>query len=104
MSAYLTLVKQLQASFKSLDIKQVPRSENTHADALANLGSALDIAAKQTIPMVYIQWLAVWKPTELKVEPISVEPTWMTPIYDYLVNDTLPPDKVEACRIKVKAA
>ncbi|KAL5827790.1 hypothetical protein ACOSQ3_019640 [Xanthoceras sorbifolium] len=50
MSAYLTLVKELQASFKSFDIEQIPRSENTHADALANLGSALDTTVERTIP------------------------------------------------------
>ncbi|KAL5844861.1 hypothetical protein ACOSQ4_010819 [Xanthoceras sorbifolium] len=53
MSAYLTLVKELQASFESFDIEQIPRSENTHADALANLGSALDTKVERTIPMVF---------------------------------------------------
>ncbi|KAL5847401.1 hypothetical protein ACOSQ3_010925 [Xanthoceras sorbifolium] len=53
MSAYLTLVKELQASFESFDIEQIPRSENTHADALANLGSALDTKVERTIPMIF---------------------------------------------------
>ncbi|KAL5829304.1 hypothetical protein ACOSQ3_018772 [Xanthoceras sorbifolium] len=59
MSAYLILVKELQASFESFDIEQVPRSENKHADALANLGSALDTTVERTIPMVFSQWPAV---------------------------------------------
>ncbi|KAL5785135.1 hypothetical protein ACOSQ2_007527 [Xanthoceras sorbifolium] len=104
MSTYLTLVKELQASFESFDIEQIPRSENAHADALANLGSSLDTTIERTIPMVFVQWPAVWKPTKLEVNPISDEPTWVTPIYDYLRDDALPSDKVEARRIKIKAA
>ncbi|KAL5836644.1 hypothetical protein ACOSQ3_013813 [Xanthoceras sorbifolium] len=66
---------QLQASFESFDIEQIPRSENTHADTLANLDSALDTTVERTIPMVFTQWPAVWKPAKLEVEPISDEPT-----------------------------
>ncbi|KAL5808663.1 hypothetical protein ACOSQ3_029354 [Xanthoceras sorbifolium] len=103
--AGFTLVKDLHVErIKSFDIEQVPKSENTHADAFANLGSALDTTVERTIPMVFSQWLAVWKPARLEVEPISNEPTWITPIYDYLMNNTLPSNKVEACRIKIKAA
>ncbi|KAK0604330.1 hypothetical protein LWI29_014567 [Acer saccharum] len=37
MSAYLNKVKQLQSTFDEFSIEQIPRSENTRADALASL-------------------------------------------------------------------
>ncbi|KAL5835807.1 hypothetical protein ACOSQ3_015358 [Xanthoceras sorbifolium] len=44
------------------------------------------------------------KPTKLEIKQISYEPTWITPIYDYLRDDAIPSDKIEARRIKIKAA
>ena len=42
MIAYLEVAKDLVTKFDKFDIQQVPREQNTQADALANLGSALD--------------------------------------------------------------
>ena len=35
------MLKQIEATFDFFELNQVPREENTEADALANLGSAL---------------------------------------------------------------
>ena len=37
MTAYLKKVKELRSTFDDFNIQQIPRSENGHADALANL-------------------------------------------------------------------
>ncbi|XP_057770831.1 uncharacterized protein LOC130990626 [Salvia miltiorrhiza] len=41
MIAYLGKIKELQCSFEEFTIIQVPRGDNSHADALANLGSSI---------------------------------------------------------------
>lgn len=54
MISYLTHVKKLQSSFDEFNITQVPRLENSHVDALANLGSSIPSTTSQTIPLVYL--------------------------------------------------
>ena len=49
----------------------MPRLENGHADALANLGSAVPVTASQTIPLLYLKWLAVWKDPPVEVTTIE---------------------------------
>ena len=41
MDSYLEHVKILQFTFEKFDIAQIPRLDNSHADALANLGSPI---------------------------------------------------------------
>ena len=41
MMAYLAYVKELQTTIEEFNITQVPRLENSHADGLANLASAI---------------------------------------------------------------
>ncbi|CAL8167531.1 unnamed protein product [Prunus armeniaca] len=42
MIQYLDKVQELLKVFSTFTIQQVPQAENTHADALASLGSGLD--------------------------------------------------------------
>lgn len=55
MAAYVSHVKTLQSEFDEFDITQVPRLENNHADALANLGSSVPATESQHISLVYFQ-------------------------------------------------
>ena len=104
MTAYLNKTKELQSAFDECAVSQVPRGENNHADALANLGSSIQTTNPKTIPVVYLQWPAVWKNEEEQVSDISNNQTWMTPIIEYLEQDILPEDKNEARRIRAKSA
>ncbi|KAI5338524.1 hypothetical protein L3X38_017795 [Prunus dulcis] len=45
MTAYLQHARHLLTNFDTHLISQVPRSENSHADALARLASALELSA-----------------------------------------------------------
>ncbi|XP_031256102.1 uncharacterized protein LOC116114089 [Pistacia vera] len=56
MMAYLNLVKELKSQFEEFSITQIPRVENSHADALANLGSALQCSSQSSIPLLFLQW------------------------------------------------
>ena len=59
MASYLEQVKILMPTFEEFDIAQIPRLNNNHADALANLGSSIPATESQSIPLLYLQWLAV---------------------------------------------
>ncbi|GKE58851.1 reverse transcriptase domain-containing protein [Tanacetum coccineum] len=72
---YLEKVKSLVSSFASFSISQVPRSKNKKADALSKIASTME------------------------EEGI----TWMTPIIEYLKDGTLPGDRKEASKLRIKA-
>ena len=52
MTAYLDVVKKLVKEFDKCKIEQVPRDQNSQADALANLGSAINPTKLQNIPII----------------------------------------------------
>nr|GEU79868.1 reverse transcriptase domain-containing protein [Tanacetum cinerariifolium] len=83
MVKYLEIVKSLVSGFTTFSISQVPRSKNKKADAQSK-----DKSIK-----------------EKEVETVIEEdgPTWMTPIVDYLKEGTLPGDKKEARKLRLKA-
>ncbi|CAL2247866.1 unnamed protein product [Prunus armeniaca] len=54
MVQYLDKVQGLLKEFPTFTIQQVPRVENTHADALASLGSALDTQFRCSIPVEHL--------------------------------------------------
>ena len=124
MSVYVEAIKERAKSFNVFTVSQVPRLENSHADALANIGSSLQVKENINIPVVYMQWPAVWKGTEQPANHVSSvtciqwpavwkeseetydidEESWTMPILAYLRNEVLPDDKYEARKLKIKAA
>ncbi|KAL5570327.1 hypothetical protein UlMin_026902 [Ulmus minor] len=104
MASYLEHVKVLHPAFDEFDISQIPRVDNSHADALANLGSSIPATESQSIPLIYLQWPAVWKDPPAEVTTIDAFDSWMTPIVSYLTSDELPEDRNEARRLRAKAA
>ncbi|KAL5574290.1 hypothetical protein UlMin_023887 [Ulmus minor] len=104
MASYLEHIKILQPAFEEFDISQIPRVDNSHADALANLGSSIPVTESQKIPLLYLQWPAVWKDPPAEVTTIDASDSWMTPIVSYLTSDELPEDRNEARRLRAKAA
>ena len=54
IAAYLQLVLSLKSKFLRCDFKQVPRSENNHANSLANLASAVEFQFMREIHVEYI--------------------------------------------------
>ncbi|XP_062093688.1 uncharacterized protein LOC133799702 [Humulus lupulus] len=104
MTTYLNKTKELQSGLEEFTISQVPRGKNSHANALANLGSSIQTTRPKAIPVVYVKWPVVWKNKEEKVSNITTDRTWMTPILEYLEQDILPEDKNEARRVKAQSA
>ncbi|XP_038713399.1 uncharacterized protein LOC120007270 [Tripterygium wilfordii] len=101
MMTYLELAKKLRDSFEEFVIAQVPRLENSHADALANLGFALQKNEPQIIPVVHLEVLATEDVD--KVLTIFTEDSWMTPLIKYIDKGELLLDKKAARRLRAGA-
>ncbi|CAL8992338.1 unnamed protein product [Prunus brigantina] len=101
MTAYLAQARRLLSQFKTYHIRQIPRSENSHADALSELASAIDDRIGRH---VLVDVLARRSTTEADVNTVRQDPSWMDPIHAYLSNGTLPTDRTEAKAVRRRSA
>ncbi|XP_013613866.1 PREDICTED: uncharacterized protein LOC106320045 [Brassica oleracea var. oleracea] len=100
----LAVAQRLIKKFKSCKLTQIPREQNSQADALANLGSALETSSQMSIPLRVIQWPATLEePLSEEVSAVEEGETWMTPLVQYLEAGILPEDRNEARKIKKRA-
>ncbi|GKE78378.1 reverse transcriptase domain-containing protein, partial [Tanacetum coccineum] len=88
MIRYLKKVRTLTNGFRMFSIKQVPRSENKKADALSKIAST---SFARLSKQVLVEELKEKSINELEVLAVVEEEgnTWMTPIYEYLTEETL---------------
>ncbi|GJS75309.1 reverse transcriptase domain-containing protein [Tanacetum coccineum] len=101
MVRYLEKVKTLTGGFKAFTIKQIPRSENKKVDALSKIAStSFAYLSKQ----VLVEELNEKSISEVEVLTVVEEEgeMWMTLIFKYLAEDTLPADIKRARAIKRK--
>ena len=80
----------------------IPRSGNAHADSLAMLATS----SAQNLPR-FILVEDLYKPTETsrettRIHHIRARPSWMDFIMQFLKEDTLPEEKVEADKVRRK--
>ena len=88
----------------SLNLLQIPKSRNTHADSLTTLA----ISSAQSLPRVILME-DLCKPTEIwrnvvHVHHIRLGPSWMDSIVLSLKEDILPEGKSEADKVRRKAS
>ncbi|GJY81756.1 reverse transcriptase domain-containing protein [Tanacetum coccineum] len=102
MVRYLEKVKALIGGFKAFTIKQIPRSENKKADALSKIAST---SFAHLSKQVLVEELKEKSISEVEVLTVVEEEgdIWMTPIYNYLAEETLPADMKKARAIKRKS-
>ena len=101
MVKYLEKVKDLAGTFQKFKITQIPRADNTEADSLARLASSEGLDLKRSI---YLESLPRPSIEEAQpVCPIDQTASWMTPIFAYLRDGTLPEDRKEARKLKQRA-
>ncbi|KAK0573745.1 hypothetical protein LWI29_012954 [Acer saccharum] len=98
MITYLELAKELLERFKEYRIVHVPREQNEKADALAKLASATINIWPKTISMIRLRQPSIFKSKEVGAV-FGERDSWITPIKEYLVNDVLPSDPLEAKRL-----
>ena len=80
----------------------VPRSKNSHADALAKLASTKDVELLNVVSIDFF-----YEPN-IKQQPKVIElehvPLWMDPIVAYVKTGELPGNKTEARILTMKVA
>ncbi|GJZ42312.1 reverse transcriptase domain-containing protein [Tanacetum coccineum] len=95
-------IKALINGFKKFSIKQVPRSENKKAYALSKIAST---SFTHLTKQVLVEVLKEKSIDEKEIFAVVEEEghTWMTPLLEYLTDDTLPAKTKRARAIKIKS-
>ena len=103
MILYLKKVRELLKMFIRIQVKHVPRAENSRVDALAKLATTSQEDLGRLIPVEHLPEPSV-NIDNGDVSPMMSEPSWMDPIWDYLVEGTLPSDPKEASKLRARSA
>ena len=103
MQGYLSQVKCLQSKFDSFDLLHIPKNGNAHADSLSMLATS----SAQNFPRVTL-FGDLYKPTETRRETTQIHQiragsSWMDSIIQFLREDTLPEEMIEADKVRRKA-
>ena len=103
MILYLQKVRELLKKFVLVQVKHVPRAENSRADALAKLATALQEDLIRLTPVEYLSEPSI-DLCDVVVAPVESEPSWMDPIWEYIIDGSLPDDPKEAAKIRARSA
>ena len=103
MILYLQKVSDLLKKFVSVQVKHVPKAENSRVDAMAKLAIASQEDLGRSTPVEYLAEPSI-DPYSMVVAPVESVPTWMEPIWDYIIDGTLPDDPKEAAKIRARSA
>ena len=105
MAAYLQKAKDLLSAFSFFKIQQVPRAQNTQADALAWLASTKDAKLLEVIPVEFLNEPSIPSmDPQLAINCVVATDTWMTPIVQFLNDGQLLEDKKQARCLRLKVA
>ena len=89
--------------FIRVQVRHVPRAENSRADALAKLATASREDLDRLVPVKHLPKPSVNVDNE-EVSSVMFEPSWMDPIWDYLVDGILPSNPNEASKLRTRLA
>ena len=103
MQGYFNQVKCLQSKFDSFDLLHISRNGNAYIDSLAMLATS----STQDLPRVILVE-DLYKPIETirdiaRIHQIRAGSSWMDSIIQFLKEDILPKEKIEADKIRRKA-
>lgn len=101
MDKYLSKARSHLTQFKTYEICQIPRLENSNVDALAKLAFAYEADLARSIPVEILDSPSILEPDVMKID--SQPPSWMDPIREYLM-DRLSEDSLEAKKLRRTAA
>ena len=103
MILYLKRVRDLMKKFALVQVRHIPRIENSRADAVEKLATA---SQEDLSRSMHVEYLA--EPSidlyDVEVAPIGFEPSWMDPIWDYIIDGRLPDDPKEASKTRTRSA
>uniref|UniRef100_A0A2N9FB64 RNase H type-1 domain-containing protein n=1 Tax=Fagus sylvatica TaxID=28930 RepID=A0A2N9FB64_FAGSY len=103
MMTYLSITKSLLSKFESVQVEQVRREYNSHADILAKLATALESDLHRSVTVEVLSAPSTLIDTVDRVCGTNMEPSWMDPLIAYLRDNCLPQDPKAANVIKRKA-
>ena len=89
MILYLKKVRELLRKFVLVQVRHIPRAENSRADALAKLTTASQEDLSRLTPIEHLTEPYIDLYDE-EVSPVMSKPSWMDPIWDYLIEGLLP--------------
>ena len=101
MILYLQKVRDLLKKFVLVQVKHVPKAENSPADALAKLATALQEDLSRSTLVEYLEEPSI-DLCDVEVAQVGSEPSWMDPIWGYIIDKLLPDDPKEAAKIRTR--
>ena len=102
MILYLQKVRDLLKKFMLVQVSHIPRVENSRADALAKLATTSQEDLSRSMPVEYLAEPSI-DLCDVEVAPVESEPSWMEPIWDYIIDGRLPDDPKEAAKIRTRS-
>ena len=102
MILYLQKVRNILNKFVLVQVKHFPRVENSRADALEKLATALQEDLGRSTPVEYLTEPSI-DPYSMAVAPVESMPSWMDRIWDYINDGTLPHNPKEAAKIRARS-
>ena len=103
MILYLRKVRDLMKKIMLVQVKHVPRAENSRADALAKLAIASQEDLSRSTPVEYLAEPSI-DLYDVVVASVESELSWMDPIWNYIIDGSLPDDSKEAAKIRARYA
>ena len=103
MILYLKKVRELLKKFAQVQVRHIPRAENSRADALAKLATASQEDLNRLTPVEHLSKPSVDLSNE-EIAPVMSELSWMDPIWDYLIEGLLTNDPKEASKLRSRSA
>ena len=103
MILYLKKVRELFKKFIRVQVRHVPRAENSRADALEKLATAPREDLNRLVPVEHLPEPSVNIDDE-EVSPVMSKLRRMDPIWDYLVDRILPSNPKEASKLRTRSA
>ena len=103
MILYLKKVWDLLKKFVLVQVRHIPRAENSRADALAKLVTTSQEDLSRSTLGEYLAEPSI-DLCDVEVAQIRSEPSWMDPIWDYITDGHLPDDPKEAAKIRTRSA
>ena len=101
MAAYVSLSRGLLQHFKSYQIRQVPRDQNSLADILAKLATDPEIEQYGLVPIGHLE--APSTETQGVNAIIDHSHSWIGPILRFLTTGELPTDIADARKLQYQA-
>lgn len=103
-AAYVLEAKLLIQELGSVEVKQIGREQNSHADSFASLATAIKSELRREVVVDYQAGPSIVGKQVMCADQEGEVPSWMTSIMEYLKDGTLSEESKEVMKIRSKAA